>query len=59
MGVVVCGRAKGVKKGIAEATSAGKQPNSRDILQFNATRNNLGPKVGARLCGNRGRGGGK
>lgn len=55
----MCGRAKGVKKGIAEATSAGKQPNSRYILQFNATRNNLGPKVGARLCGNRGRGGSK
>lgn len=56
MGVVVCGRAKGEKKGIAEATSAGKQPSSRNSLQFGATRNDPEPKVRARLCDNRGRG---
>lgn len=56
MGVVVCGRAEGEKNGIVEATSAGKQPSSRNFVQFNAAMNNLGPKVGARPCDNRGRG---
>lgn len=55
MGVVMCGRGKGEKKGIAEATSAGKQPSSRNFLQFSATRNDLEPKARARLYGNRGR----
>lgn len=39
MGVMVCGRAKREKEGIAEATSAAEQPSSQALLiSFNSTR---------------------